>query len=90
MVQRHKKTRKTNLTASPKKQRHKADETRVECLDGLYDCLETIGALAGLLETAGREDALLDASIVNHTGKLILAEVAKAGDWLDKLEAATH
>jgi hypothetical protein len=78
------------LTASLEKQRHKASETRVECLDGLYDCLETIGALAGLLEAAGREGALLDNSIINHTGKLILAEVAKADEWLDKLEEAKH
>ena len=82
------KTSQTNLTASKKKRRRTASETRVECLDGLFDCLATIGALAGLLETAGRGDALLDTSIINHTGKLILAEVAKADEWLDKLEEA--
>jgi hypothetical protein len=62
--------------------------SRVDCIDGLFDCLETIGALAGLLEAAGREGALLDNSVINHTGKLILLEVAKADEWLDKLEEA--
>ena len=62
----------------------------VECLDGLRDCLETIGALAGLLEAAGQHPRaeLLEAGMVSHTGKLILAEVAKAEAWLDKLEEA--
>jgi hypothetical protein len=62
----------------------------VDSLDGLFDCLETIGTLAGLLETAGRGDALMETSIVNHTGKLILAEVAQAHAWLAKLEGATR
>jgi hypothetical protein len=96
----------SHLTPSKKKRRSQGDPLKtstrpkstgglpsakwVECLDGLFDCLATIGALAGLLETAGRGDALLDASIVNHTGKLILAEVAKAHAWLDKLEEAAR
>jgi len=62
--------------------------SRVECIDGLQDCLETIATLADLLEAAGREGALLDTSTINHTGKLILLEVAKADGWLDKLEEA--
>lgn len=77
----------SRLTASKKEQRRKAVRP-VDCIDGLQDCLETIGALAGLLEAAGREGALLDTSVINHTGKLILAEVAKADEWLDKLEEA--
>ncbi len=66
----------------------KPSATRVDCLDGLQDCLETIGTLAGLLEAAGRQDDRLEPSMVHHTGKLILAEVAKADKWLDKLEEA--
>jgi hypothetical protein len=73
----------------PKSTARPPSETQVDCIDGLQDCLETIGALAGLLEAAGREGALLDNSIINHTGKLILLEVAKADAWLDKLEEAT-
>jgi hypothetical protein len=76
-------------STKPKPARRRPAVSRVECLDGLRDCLETIGALAGLLEAAGREGALLDNSIINHTGKLILLEVAKADAWLDKLEEAT-
>jgi hypothetical protein len=92
MVQRHKKTRKTNLTASKKKQRRKASETRVECLDGLFDCLATIGTLADLLETTGRHPNAgpVEAATISHTGKLILAEVTKAHAWLDKLEEAAR
>ena len=62
----------------------------VECLDGLRDCLANIGALAGLLEAAGRHPNArpVEAGTVSHTGKLILAEVAKAEAWLDKLEGA--
>ena len=77
-------------STKPKSTGSQPPANRVECLDGLYDCLETIGALAGLLEAAGREGALLDNSIINHTGKLILAEVAKAHEWLDKLEEAAR
>lgn len=64
----------------------------VDCLDGLRDCLETIGTLAGLLEAAGQHPhaELLEPGMVSHTGKLILAEVAKAEAWLDKLEEAAH
>ena len=62
----------------------------VECLDGLRDCLETIEALAGLLEAAGQypHKEPLKPEMVSHAGKLILAEVAKANAWLDKLEEA--
>ncbi len=64
----------------------------VECLDGLFDCLETIGTLADLLEAAGQHPSAgpVDAGTVSHTGKLILAEVAKAHAWLDKLEEAAR
>jgi hypothetical protein len=84
------KTSQTGLTASKKKRRRKASETRVECLDRLRDCLETIGVLAGLLEATGQHPhaELLEPGMVSHTGKLILAEVAKAEAWLDKLEEA--
>jgi hypothetical protein len=60
----------------------------VECLDGLRDCLANIGALAGLLEAAGRHPnaELLEPGMVSHTGRLILAEVAKAHEWLDRLD----
>jgi hypothetical protein len=64
--------------------------SRVDCIDGLQDCLETIGALAGLLEAAGQypHKEPLKPEMVSHAGKLILAEVAKANAWLDKLEEA--
>ncbi len=91
MVQRHKKTLKTGLTASPQKPAVKRNtSSRVECLDGLFDCLKTIGALAGLLEAAGQHPRVepLNADMVAHTGRLILAETAKAHAWLDKLEEA--
>jgi hypothetical protein len=98
----------SRLTASKKKRRSQGDPlktstkpkparwrpavSRVECLDGLRDCLATIGALAGLLEAAGQHPRaeLLEAGMVSHTGKLILAEVAKAEAWLDKLEEAAR
>jgi hypothetical protein len=66
----------------------KPTASQVDCLDGLQDCLETLAALAGLLEASGRQDDRLEPSMVGHTGKLILAEVAKADEWLDKLEKA--
>jgi hypothetical protein len=79
----------TNLTRSQKTRRRDA-VVRVDCLDGLRDCLKTIGALADLLAAAGRHPNAgpVEASTVSHTGKLILAEVAKAEAWLDKLEGA--
>jgi hypothetical protein len=85
------KSSQSNLTASKKKRRRDA-ATRVDCLDGLFDCLETIGTLAGLLEAAGRHPhaELLEPGTVSHTGRLILAEVAKANEWLDKLEGAAR
>lgn len=92
MVQQHKKTPKTSLTASQEKRRRTVSVKRVECLDRLRDCLETIGALAGLLEAAGRHPhaELLEPGMIAHTGRLILAEVAKAEAWLDKLEEAAR
>ena len=66
----------------------KPSVTRVECLDGLFGCLDTIATLAGLLEAAGWQDDRLEPSMVHHTGKLILAEVAKADEWLNKLKEA--
>jgi hypothetical protein len=85
------KTSSSRLTASAKKQRRQSVD-RVECLDGLRDCLGTIGTLADLLEAAGRHPhaELLEPGMVSHTGKLILAEVAKAHEWLDKLEEPTR
>jgi hypothetical protein len=63
----------------------------VDCIDGLQDCLETIGTLAGLLEAAGRSPIEpLEPGMIGHTGKLILAEVVKADEWLDKLEEAAR
>lgn len=78
--------KKSRLTGSRKKRR--AAVSRVECLDGLRDGLENIGALAGLLEAAGQHPnaEFLEPGMVSHTGKLILAEVAKAEAWLDKLD----
>jgi hypothetical protein len=56
------------------------------------DCVETIGTLADLLEAAGRHPGAgpVEAGTVGHTGRLILAEVAKAHEWLDKLEEAAR
>jgi len=81
----------SRLTASKKKRRRDA-ATRVDCLDGLRDCLETIATLAGLLEAAGQHPhaEFLEPGMVSHTGRLILAEVAKAIEWLDKLEEAAR
>jgi hypothetical protein len=84
------------LTPSRKKRAHSRRRAahpvvgRVECLDGLSDCLKTIGVLADLLAAAGRHPNArpVEAGTVSHTGKLILAEVAKAEAWLDKLEGA--
>jgi len=86
----NKKPAKRGLTAPKEKLRCKPAETRVECLDGLRDCLENIGTLAGLLEAAGQHPhaEFLEPGMVSHAGKLILAEVAKAEAWLDKLENA--
>lgn len=85
------KSSQSNLTASKKKQRRKASAKRVESLDGLFDCLATIGTLADLLEAAGRHRNAgpVEAATISHTGKLILAEVAKAHAWLDELEKVT-
>jgi hypothetical protein len=93
MVQQHKKTSKTGLTASRKKPSvRRLTIKQVECVDGLRDCLATIGALAGLLEAAGQHlDAeFLEPGMVSHTGKLMVAEVVKAHAWLDKLEEAAR
>ncbi len=77
-------------STKPKAAGRQPSAKRVECLDGLRDCLKTIGVLADLLAAAGRHPNAgpVEASTVSHTGKLILAEVAKAEAWLDKLEAA--
>ena len=63
----------------------------VECLDGLRDCLETIEALGGLLEAAGQypHKEPLKPEMVSHTGRLIVAEAAKAYEWVGKLEEAS-
>ena len=66
--------------------------TRVDCLDGLHDCLTTLEALAALLEAAGtctdvralNEETLVRAT--GRTGALMLAEAEKAQAWLEKLE----
>jgi hypothetical protein len=78
----------TGLTGSRKKTR--GGVAPVDCLDGLRDCLENIGTLAGLLEAAGRHSnaEFLKPDMVSRTGKLILAETAKAEAWLEQLEAA--
>jgi hypothetical protein len=79
----------TNLTRS-QKTRWRDAVARVDCLDGLRDCLKTIGAQADLLEATGQHPNAgpVEARTISHTGKLILAETAKAEAWLDKLEAA--
>ena len=68
--------------------------TRVECLDELQDCLETLLTLTALLEAAG---TCTDARALNietmvraigRAGTLMLAEVEKAQAWLEKLEEA--
>jgi len=68
--------------------------SKVDCLDGLQDCLTTLETLAALLEAAG---TCTDARALNvetmvraigHTGTLMLAEVEKAQAWLTKLEEA--
>jgi len=55
MVQRHKKTRKTNLTASKKKQRHKAVHPAKEAAvwSELWDCHYRLMAVVSLLESCG-------------------------------------
>jgi len=83
-------TSKSHLTASPEKQRRTASETHVECLDGLRDCLETIGTLAGLLEATGGQAELVRPETVSHAGRLMAMETAKASAWLDKLEEPTR
>jgi hypothetical protein len=79
-------------STKPKPASRRPAVSQVDCLDGLRDCLATIGTLADLLEAAGRHpDAEpVEAATISHTGKLILAEAAKAEAWLDKLEEPTH
>jgi hypothetical protein len=77
-----------------KTETQKPPATRVDCLDGLRDCLATLTALAALLEAAGlctdtralNVETLVQA--IGHTGALMLAEAEKAQTWLDKLEEA--
>jgi hypothetical protein len=77
----------SRLTASRKNRRQPAPPT-VDCLDGLFDRLETIGTLAGLLEAAGGNPQveLVKPELVSRAGVMILAEVEKAREWLDQLE----
>jgi hypothetical protein len=70
----------------------KPTETRVDCLDGLRDCLATLTALAALLEAAGlctdtralNVETLVQA--IGHTGALMLAEAERAQAWLNQLD----
>jgi hypothetical protein len=64
--------------------------SKVDCLDGLQDCFETVTTLAGLLEAIGKNprSELVKPELVSHAGAMLLAEMEKAQAWLDKLEAA--
>jgi len=65
---------------------------RVECVDGLHDCLMTVTALANLLEASGRhpQAELLQPDMVSRTGYLILGEMRKAAAWVDELDEAQY
>jgi hypothetical protein len=66
----------------------KPPATRVDCLDGLQDCFETVTTLAGLLEAIGKNprSELVKPELVSHAGAMILAEMERAQAWLDKLD----
>jgi hypothetical protein len=84
------KTSKPGLTTPKKKPRRTAPRTRVECLDGLRDCLANLGTLAALLEATGGQPELLRPETVSHAGKLLAVETVRASAWLDQLEEPTR
>ena len=78
MVQRRKKTLKTNLTPSRKNRRHQLRQARrLDVLDEISTRCQRAITLAELLEACGRCAGAepLAASVVTGAGKLILVEV---------------
>ncbi len=70
MVQRRKKTLKTNLTPSRKNQRQPASTLELfDILDDMHDCCRIITTVAGLLEASDSE--FLSPKVVPDAGTLI-------------------
>jgi hypothetical protein len=89
MVQRHKKTRKTNLTASKKKQQSQSTRTAktAEALSELADCHYRLMALVSLLESCGET---LEAWQVSSAGSLVGEQVRRLEELMNTIDKETR
>jgi hypothetical protein len=89
MVQRHKKTRKTNLTASKKKRRGQSTRTAktAEALSELADCHYRLMALVSLLESCGET---LEAWQVSSAGSLVGEQVRRLEELMNTIDGETR
>jgi hypothetical protein len=89
MVQRHKKTLKSNLTASRKKRRSRPALTAkaAEALSELGDCHYKLMALVSLLESCGET---LEAWQVSSAGSLVGEQVRRLEELMNTIAGETR